>query len=368
MDAVQQHLLLVDDENGLQKGPKNEGLQPISLACRNFTGLDIACFWVGMAISVSTYYVAGALVEEGMAWWQGLLTVALANFLQLLLVVCMGHPGTKYGISFPVLCRSSLGIRGARIAACVRSLTSCGWFGIDTWIGAQALYVFVDVLCNGSLQDWQAIAWIGISLPELGCFAAFWLFQLVFILQGMNGIRYLEKYSAPPLCILCVWLLFWAYFKAGGLQEMLSASSQFGPGGTKQGQFWSVFLAGFTANFSLFASLSLGISDITRFARSQKDQVLGHVGFPFFIIAFSFVGLAVSSSTAVIYGIVISNPVELLAQIGGAPLLEYGLLLYSSKALLDSKDHPVGGCFDWRMGRNLAMVSYFEQQMQEFSH
>ncbi|KAI5055891.1 hypothetical protein GOP47_0029412 [Adiantum capillus-veneris] len=293
-DAVQQHLLL--DNGALQEDGdeyhKKEDLQPIPLAHRTFSGLDIACFW-------------------------GLLTVALANFLQLLLLICMGHSGTKYGIPFPVLCRSSLGTRGAHIAACLRGVSSCGWFGIDTWIGAQALFVFLDALCNGSLQEWQAIAWIGISLPQLGCFGAFWLFQVGFIWQGMDGIRYLEKYSAPLLFILCVWLLLWACVKAGGLQEMLSASSQFGPGGAKQGQFWSVFSVGLTANFSLYSSMSLSISDITRFARSQKDQVLGHATFPFLMIAFSFVGLAVSSSTAVIFGIVISNPVEILAQIGG---------------------------------------------------
>lgn len=319
MDPLQQHLLF-DDEQGLHDScepQKSEDLQPIPIACRTFSGWDIASFWVGMVISVSAYYVAGTLVEEGMSWWQGLLTVAIASLLQLLLVIPMGHPGTKYGISFPVVCRASLGVRGAYIATCVRGLGTCGWFGIDTWIGAQALFVFIDALCNGSLQDWEVISWIGISLPQLGCFATFWLFQLGFVWQGMDGIRYLEKYSAPLLVILCAWLLSWACVKAGGLQEMLSASSQFGPGGAKQGQFWSVFLPGLTANFSLFASCSLSISDITRYARSQKDQALGHVGFPFLMTTFSFMGLAVSSSTAVIFGTIISNPVEMLGQIGG---------------------------------------------------
>lgn len=316
-EAAHKDVNLLSDENGCEATHKKEDLNPTLIQHRTFTSLDIASFWVGVVVSISTYYVAGTLVEEGMAWWQGLLTVALANILQLFLVVPMGHPGAKYGIPFPVLCRASLGIRGARIAACLRGLISCGWFGIDTWIGAQALFVFIDALCNGNLTNWPVISWIGISLPELGCFFIFWLFQVGFIWHGVHGIRYLEKYSAPFLFILCAWLLIWACLKAGGLQEMLSASSQFGDGGAKQGQFWSVFLSGLTANFSCFSSLSLSISDITRYTRSQTDQALGHLGFPFFMVAFSFVGLAVSSSTAKIFGYVISNPVEILAQIGG---------------------------------------------------
>lgn len=294
-----------------------EDLAPAPPQRRTFTSLDIASLWVAVVISVSTYYLAGSLVELGMSWWQGLLTVALANLIQLLLAILLGHPGTKYGIPFPVLCRASLGIRGAHIAACLRGLIACGWYGIDTWIGGQALYVFINALCNGKLDDSQVISWLGISMSELGCFLIFWLLQILFILHGVNGIRYLEKYSAPVLIALSAALLIWAYVKAGGFKEMLSASSQFGEGGTKQGQFWVVFLSGLTANIGTFATLSLSMSDFTRYARSQTDQVLGHVALPISIVAFSFVGLAVSSSTEKIFGYIISNPVELLAQIGG---------------------------------------------------
>lgn len=313
MAELQQPLVCSEDANARIK----EDLNPTPSQHRTFTSLDIASLWLGVVVSVSTYYVAGTLVELGMSWWQGLLTVVLANIIQVFLTTLMGHPGAKYGIPFPVLCRASLGFRGAHIATFLRGLIACGWYGIDTWIGGQALFVFIDALCNGKLGDSEVISWLGISLPELGCFFLFWLFQLVFIWHGVNGIRYLEKYAAPVLIALCVALLAWAYVKAGGFGQMLSASSQFGEGGSKQGQFWIVWWSGLTANVGSFATLSLNMSDFTRYARSQTDQILGQVGLPFFIGVFSFVGLAVSSSTEKIYGYIISNPVELLSQIGG---------------------------------------------------
>lgn len=294
-----------------------EDILPTPPHLRTFTSLDFASLWWGVVTSVSTFYLAGSLVEQGMAWWQGLTIVFLANVLQVVLTILIGHAGAEYGIPFPVQCRASLGFRGAHFATFLRGIIACGWFGIDTWIGGQALYVFINVLCNGSLDAYGSISGIGISLPELGCFFLFWLLQLVFVWNGVNGIRYFEKYAAPVLFVLCVGLLLWAYMKAGGFGEMLSASSQFGKDGTNYGEFWSVWLAGLTANVGTFATLSLNISDFTRYAKSQTDQILGQAGLPLFVAVFSFIGLAVSSSTEKIYGYIISNPVELLGQIGG---------------------------------------------------
>ncbi|KAI5070263.1 hypothetical protein GOP47_0014606 [Adiantum capillus-veneris] len=295
-----------------------ESLLPTPPHLRTFTSLDMATLWWGVVTSVSTFYVAGALVEQGMAWWQGLLTVVLANVFQALFAILIGHAGAKYGIAFPIQCRASLGIRGAHFATCLRGIVACGWFGIDTWIGGQVLFAFIDALCSGQLQDYSSISWLGITLPELGCFFLFWLVQLAFVWHGVHGIRSLEKYASPVLLLLCGGLLLWAYLKAGGFGDMLSASSQFGKDGTKYGQFWTVWVAGLTANVGSYATLSLNISDFTRYARSQTDQILGQVGLPLFVGAFSFVGLAVSSATEKIFGYIISNPTDLIDQIGGA--------------------------------------------------
>eukprot|EP00250_Pteridium_aquilinum_P027641 c3538_g1_i1 orf=98-1636(+) len=294
-----------------------EDLLPTPPHLRTFTSLDMASLWWGVITSVSTFYVAGSLIEEGMAWWQSLSTVILANIVQFFLAILVGHAGAKYGIAFPIQCRASFGIRGAHFATFIRGCIACGWFGIDTWIGGKALFVCINVFCNGALDDYNTISWLGISFPELGCFFLFWLLQLVFVWHGVNGILHLERYAAPVLLVLCLGLLLWAYMKAGGFGEMLLASSQFSKDGAKKGQFWTVWLAGLTANIGSFATLSLNISDFTRYAKSQTDQILGQVGLPLFVGAFSFIGLAVSSSTQVIFGYIISDPIELLAQIGG---------------------------------------------------
>ncbi|KAJ8432761.1 hypothetical protein Cgig2_011684 [Carnegiea gigantea] len=289
----------------------NEDLKPTKPSQRTFSGWEMASLWIGLVVGVPSYYLAGSLVDLGMAWWQGIATVVVANLVLLVPLVLTGEPGARYGISFPVLARSSFGIRGAHIPTLLRALVGCGWYGIETWIGGEAIFLLLpDSIKQSSLS--QVLPWLGSSPLEFSCFMVFWLAQLAIVWKGMEGIRVLEKYSAPILIFLTSCLLIWAYVNAGGLGYMLSLSSRLAAP-----QFWSIFFPSLTANISFWATLALNIPDFTRYAKSQKDQIIGQVGLPIFMGAFTFVGLAVTSSTKVIFGRLISNPIQLLGEIGG---------------------------------------------------
>ncbi|KAF3951265.1 hypothetical protein CMV_023063 [Castanea mollissima] len=289
----------------------NDDLKPTTSHQRTFTWWEMACLWIGLVVGVPSYYLAGSLVDLGMAWWQGIATVVTANIILLIPLVLTGHPGTRYGISFPVLARSSFGIRGAHIPTLLRAFVGCGWYGIETWIGGEAMFLLLPKSIKESTLS-QFLPWLGTSPLEFACFIAFWFAQLAIVWKGMEGIRQLEKYSAPILIILTSWFLIWAYVKAGGFGYMLSLSSRL-----SSSQFWSLFFPSLTANISFWATLALNIPDFTRYARSQTDQVIGQAGLPIFMGAFTFVGLAVTCSTKVIFGRVISSPIQLLGQIGG---------------------------------------------------
>lgn len=294
----------------------NEDLAPVPPQARTWGMWNFAALWISMAACIPTYMLASSLVDTkvGMNWWQAILTIFLANVIVLIPMVLNAHAGTKYGIPFPVYCRASFGTLGANVPALLRAFVACGWFGIQTWIGGMAIYHILGEFIPSMLKV-APIAALGISVPQAICFLAFWAINMWVIYKGIDCIRWLLVIKAPLLIILGLALLGWAYSQAGGFGTMLSQPSQFDPGQPKAGQFWSVFFPSLTGMIAFWATLSLNIPDFSRYARSQKDQVLGQtIGLPPTMALYSFIGVAVTSATVVIYGETIWDPTVLLAK------------------------------------------------------
>ncbi len=299
----------------------NPDLAPASPAARTWSWQNIAGLWVGMVVCVPTYMLAAGLVSEGMSWWQAVLTVLLGNAIVLVPMMLIGHAGTRHGIPFPVLLRSSFGTTGAKLPALLRGLVACGWFGIQTWVGGSAIYIIVNTITDGAIVG-DRLPLLGIDRGQLICFLCFWAMHVYFIARGTESIRWLETCAAPFLLLMGLALLAWAYVRAGGFGEMLSSPSQFVKGGAREGQFWSVFWPGLTAMVGFWATLALNIPDFTRFARSQKHQIIGQaLGLPLPMALFAFIGVAVTSATVVIYGEAIWDPVALTGRMGGITVI-----------------------------------------------
>jgi len=290
-------------------------LAPTSRAERRWSGKDIAVLWISLSACVPTYMLASSLIEQGMNWWQAVLTIFLGNLIVLVPMVLNAHAGTKYGLSFPVYCRASFGIRGANVPALLRALVACGWFGIQCWIGGWAIYKILSVF-SPTLETMPNLPVIDINAAQAACFLFFWSINMWVIYQGIESIRILLNIKAPLLITLGLALLAWAYVRAGGFGPMLSEPSQFAPGGKKEGLFWAFFFPALTANVGFWATLSLNIPDFSRYAHTQRDQIVGQaLGLPTTMALFTFIGVAVTSATVVIYdGEPIWDPVVLLAR------------------------------------------------------
>lgn len=300
----------------------NEDLAPTAPEARTWSVLNMASLWIGMVVCVPTYMLAGGLIELGMSWWQAVMTVCLGNVIVLVPMILNGHPGTRYGIPFPVLARASFGTRGANVPSLLRALVACGWFGIQTWIGGSAIFHLLSAVAGRSLGG-ADLPVLGINAIELGCFLLFWTIQVAIIWRGIESIRVLETWAAPFLILMGLLLLAWAYRAADGFGPMLSTPSQFASGGPQEGQFLGTFFPALTGMVAFWATLSLNIPDFTRYARSQRDQILGQtIGLPTFMTLFAFIGVAVTSATVVIFGEPVADPTVLLGRMGsGAAVL-----------------------------------------------
>ena len=294
----------------------NPDLAPTTIESRTWSTYHIAALWIGMSVVITTYTLASGLMQQGMTWWQALVTILLGNAIVLVPMILNAHAGTKYGVSFPVLCRAAFGVRGANVPAILRAIVACGWFGIQTWIGALALQALLTALWPG---------WANLPGSIAISFAMFWAMQVAIIIRGLEGIKWLEAWSAPLLLGGGALLLGWAIKNGGGLMHILSEAPKLRQGSTP---FWTLFPAALTANVGYWATLSLNIPDFTRYAQSQRSQALGQaLGLPATMTAFAFLGVAVTSATIVIFGEAIWDPVVLIARIGSPFVVIVGALV-----------------------------------------
>ena len=203
----------------------NPDLAPVPKGRRNWTTYNFAALWISMAHCIPTYMMAGSLVRKGMNWWQALLTILLGNLIVLVPILLNAHPGTKYGIPFPVLARASFGTQGANVPAVLRAIVACGWFGIQTFIGGEAVRIFVEALWPGFAQLGGGGNVLGLTLPSAITFFVFWALNILIIFRGMNAVRVFENWAAPLVLVLALALLIWAVNRAGGVGPMLTKPS-----------------------------------------------------------------------------------------------------------------------------------------------
>jgi NCS1 family nucleobase:cation symporter-1 len=280
----------------------NSDLAPTEPIRRTWSTYNYIALWFSMSMEVTTYMLAASLIAGGMNWKQAIFTILLGNLIVLVPMLLNAHAGTKYGIPFPVFVRASFGPRGAQVPAMLRAIVACGWFGIQSWIGGQAIDAMVNVLWPQTTRmPW--VLWT--------CFLGFWLLNMFVVWRGVESIRFLQSYSAPFMLVMGLLLLGFMLRKAGGFGPMLSTPSSF----HSTHDFLRFFFPSLTAMVGYWATLSLNIPDFTRYAKNQDAQIVGQAfGLPVAMVLYSFIGIAVTSASSVVFGEPIWNPITLLGR------------------------------------------------------
>ena len=282
----------------------NQDLAPTKVKERSWSQWNIAALWVGIAICVPTYTLGGILTAYfGLSVVEALLTIFIANIIVLIPLTLNAFAGTKYGLPFPVLLRSSFGIVGSNVPCLIRGFVACGWFGIQTMFGGLAIHLLLSEIST----SWASLGGQG----EVFGFFIFCLLNIGVVLKGANSIKWLETLSAPLLLIVSLGLLFWASDKVS-YAELLSTPANRPP----QDGVAKYFLSGLTAMVGFWATLSLNIPDFSRYAKSQKDQIVGQViGLPLTMFLFAALGVVLTAASQTLFGETISDPINLIAQI-----------------------------------------------------
>jgi NCS1 family nucleobase:cation symporter-1 len=301
---------LVDTSRVERSALYNDDLAPVPIAKRTWTTYNFAALWISMAHCIPTYMLSAGLMAAGMSWSQALVTVLLGNTIVLIPILLNSHPGTKYGIPFPVFARAAYGTFGSNVPALMRALVACGWFGIQAWIGGEALNTFFASIIPG----WSALLGAGVgghTATEWVSFLLFWGLNVWIVYRGMDLLRHVENWAAPFVLVMTGALLVWAVTEANGFGPLLSQPGKF----PTFRSFLPIFVPSLTAMIGFWATLSLNMPDFTRFGRSQREQVIGQVvALPTTMFVFAAMGVLITSATSIIYGEVIWDPIKLVGR------------------------------------------------------
>jgi NCS1 family nucleobase:cation symporter-1 len=320
----------------------NHDLAPTAPQRRTWCWYHYVALWLGMVMCVPAYTLAAGLVGSGMSAYQAVVTVALGNLIVLIPMLLIGHAGARYGIPYAVLVRCSFGTLGGRFPAVLRALVACGWYGIQSWFGGLMIYTLIGVVIGHPLGG-PRIPVLGINAWQMACFLAFWLMQFYFIVHGIESIRRLETYTAPLKVVICALLLVWAYDKAGGFGPIVHQPSRLA-----NDRFYAVFWPSLTAMVGFWSTMALNIPDFTRFAKSQRDQLIGQaIGLPAPMGMLAALSVLVTSATVVIYGKAIWDPVTLAGRMTGATVLVALLVLLIDTISVNLAANLVGPAFDF---------------------
>ncbi len=301
----------------IKKSPLfNDDIAPTRLEERTWKTSHVASLWVGMAICVPTYTLGGVLTAYfGLSVTEALLTILLANIIVLIPLMLNAFSGTRYGIPFPVVLRSSFGLRGSNLPCLIRAVVACGWFGIQTLFGGLAIHLMLSALSD----SWASLGGTG----EVIGFFLFLALNLYVVIRGSEAIRKLESFSAPLLLIVGIGLMIWA------LPKIDVAALFATPANRPEGDsVWGYFFGGLTAMVGFWATLSLNIPDFSRFVRSQKDQLLGQaLGLPLTMFFFAALGVVLTAASHTLVGQTISDPVSLIGKIDNTAVVVIAMLM-----------------------------------------
>ncbi|MBX9692549.1 MAG: NCS1 family nucleobase:cation symporter-1 [Cyanobacteria bacterium] len=317
---------LVDNSSIIGSPLYNHDLAPVPVEKRDWSMVTFAALWMSMSANIATYMLASGLMTQGMNCWQALTTIFLGNVLVLIPILLNSHPGPKYGIPFPVFARAAYGTYGSNLPALMRAVVACGWFGIQAWIGGQAL----DLLLASIIPGWKTLfpGTIGAYPPTTWIsFAAFWCLNILVIFKGMGLVRRLAVLAAPFVFIMTSLLVVWAVTTANGLGNLLSRPGQL----ESFSVFFPKFIPALSAVIGCWATLSLNMPDFTRFGRSQRESTIGQsIALPLAMTAYSGMGVVITSAAMVIYPKMpkaeLWDPIKLAGQFDQSALVAAAML------------------------------------------
>ncbi|KAJ5682492.1 Uracil permease [Penicillium macrosclerotiorum] len=287
----------------------NDDLRPVDPERRQWRWLNYIAFWIADSLNINTWMISSSMIEDGLSWWQSWLCVWIGYFIAAAFVCLTGRIGAVYHISFPVTVRASFGIWGSFWPVINRVVMAIIWYGVQSYIGGECVTLMIEAIWPSYKNLHNGLsASAGVDTKNFLSFFLFWLLSLPALWFPVHKVRHLFTVKAIYSPIAAIAFFAWAISRAHGIGPIVKQ------GNTVHGSTlaWA-FVKGVMSCIGNFAALIMNDPDFSRFARTPKDALWSQLfTIPIGFGITSFIGIIVSSSSSVIFGETVWNPLDLL--------------------------------------------------------
>ena len=254
---------------------------------------DLFCFWgvnvqsiIGFSLIASLYTIYS--LNTFVVFFGTIIGSVLVYFFTNLI----GKPSQKFGLPFSVLLRSSLGFRGAKFFAFIRSSVGIFMFGIQTYFLSKAIGYLIRILIftiDNSLLDQEIFLTflLGLNIIDWISFTLVIIFQALMFSVGMQFNKKLINISAITVytgMIIFFFVVFLADIKitSKAFLEILNFKNFLDINNLVP----LLTVAG--TIFAYFSIIIISFGDFSRYVKDEKNLKKGNLSLILNLILFSF--------------------------------------------------------------------------------
>ena len=294
--------------------------------------LDLFCFWGSNIQSVIAFSLIGALyLVYELNVFIVLCGTLIGSIFVYFLANLIGKPSQKYGLPFPVILRSSFGVKGAKYFALLRGLVGIFMFGIQTYFLSRLFSYLIRISIfsfDNTLLDQNVflVFLLGLNVIDWVAFTLTLVLQVFLFSKSHQFNRSIIKFSA-----ITVYSGMFFFFLVVLLHDVKTTSAAFNDIFLINNVFDSknfaplITVAG--TIFAYFSFVIVNYGDFTRYVKNENELKKGNLSLILNLLVFSFfaVFIAIGSDVFLNKNLenmdrILTNPTDIIGKIDNTGL------------------------------------------------
>jgi len=295
---------------------------------KNWDWKDLFYFWGNNIQSVIAFSLIGSLyLVYELNVFIVLFGTLIGSFFVYLFANLIGKPSQKYGIPFPVILRSSLGIKGAKYFGLIRGLVGLFMFGIQTYFLSKLLSYIIRIIIfsnnNTTLdQDIFLVFLLGLNIIDWVSFIFVIILQAFLFSKNHHFNRTIIKFStmivySGMLLFFLVVLLYDVKIVSAAFADIFSLSNVI----DKNNIAPLITVAG--TIFAYFSVTIVNYGDFSRYVKNENELKKGNLSLILNLLIFSFFAVFIVIGSDIFLNKnlenmerILTNPTDIIGKIG----------------------------------------------------